>query len=119
VPFGYAEGYYQRVVVLTIPMLPLSPHMLTFGLLLLNKSIYLERLNLPEKSLLCVEELEKYLKTNLSLEQEFRKSVIIQMYTLYASVLNKLRMNEHALEYAKKGIQLAKTNKSYYYLFTL
>ncbi|MXQ52765.1 helix-turn-helix domain-containing protein [Shimazuella alba] len=94
-------------------------HGFYYSLLLLNKSIYLERLNLLEKSILCLEVLENHLQNNLSIEKEFRMSVIIQMYTIYASVLNKLRMNERALDHAKKGIRLAKINKSYHFLFTL
>jgi tetratricopeptide (TPR) repeat protein len=38
---------------------------------------------------------------------------------MYASVLNKLCMNERALKYAKKGIRLALNNRNYGYLFTL
>jgi tetratricopeptide (TPR) repeat protein len=90
-----------------------------YGLLLLNKSIYLERLNLLEKSLLCIEELEKHLRITVSLDNEFRTSVVIRMYIMYASILNKLHMNERALDYAKKGIKLAQKNRDYEYLFRL
>jgi tetratricopeptide (TPR) repeat protein len=41
------------------------------------------------------------------------------MYTMYASVLNRLHMDERALEYAKKGIRLAWINRDYDRLFTL
>jgi tetratricopeptide (TPR) repeat protein len=38
---------------------------------------------------------------------------------MYASVLNKLHMNERALEFAKKGVKLAKSNNDFEYLFRL
>ncbi|WP_028776706.1 helix-turn-helix transcriptional regulator [Shimazuella kribbensis] len=90
-----------------------------YGLLLFNKSTYLERLNLLEKALLSIEKLEQHIKFNLCLEEESRITVIIQMYMLYATILNRLHMNERALEYAKKGIKLAKVNRNYYYLFRI
>ncbi|MCH5585335.1 hypothetical protein MK805_10170 [Shimazuella sp. AN120528] len=119
----YHQDQFHQALTSTVKGLDYYEHSedrgFHYGLLLLNKSIYLERLNLLEKALLCVEELEKHIKINLSLDQEFRISVIIQMYTLYATILNKLRMNERALEYAKKGIRLARTNHSYDHLFRL
>ncbi len=90
-----------------------------YELLLLNKSIYLEELNLLEKALLCIEELERYITKNHSMENKSRVSVIIQMYTMYASILNKLKMPERALEYVQKGIKLAWINRDYNRLFTL
>jgi tetratricopeptide (TPR) repeat protein len=90
-----------------------------YGLLLFNKSIYLERLNLLEKALICIEELEKHIQSHILLDQEFRTTVIIQMYIVYTDILNGLHMNERALEYCQKGIKLAKANRNYYYLFRI
>lgn len=90
-----------------------------YGLLLFNKSIYLERLNLLEKALICIEGLERHIQTYLLLDQEFRTTVIIQMYIVYIDILNGLHMNERALDYAEKGIKIARANRNYYYLFRI
>lgn len=86
--------------------------------LMLNKVIYLEVLKQYEKALNAVEKLNEYISKQDAF-QEVKLYIVIQMYAMYASILNELNMREKAIDYAKKGICIARLNKEYDQLFVL
>jgi tetratricopeptide (TPR) repeat protein len=91
--------------------------------LLLNKIIYLDELGYEEKTLRALEELEGEIillkKSGEDLFEMIEVSTVIQMYTMFANILTKMNSPESALEYAKKGIKIARINRRYERLFTL
>jgi len=88
--------------------------------LLVNKSLYLERLNCVEESLECIEELEKELKSiDADKAFEISSEIIIHMHIKFASILSKLKLRNKALTYAKQGLKIAKSQKRFNDVFTL
>lgn len=90
--------------------------------LLLNKAIYLEKMKLNEKALRSLKDLHhEVIKSRVENEStvHIRVSVILQMYSTFGTVLNNLGLYEEALEYTKKGLEIAEINRSFEYLFTL
>lgn len=89
---------------------------------LLNKSIYLKRLNQPERALEAIEVLYSEIKnlpnTNIVLST-IQVETIIQMYNTFAVVLTELQLYEKALDYAYKGLEIAQNGKFFDYLLTL
>jgi tetratricopeptide (TPR) repeat protein len=90
--------------------------------LLLNKAIYLEKMNQPEKALETIEELKDEINSIFNVDSILlmvNLDVMIQMYNMYATLLNQLRLHEKALEYAQQGVAIAQKNKYFDRLLTL
>ncbi|MCH5583531.1 tetratricopeptide repeat protein [Shimazuella sp. AN120528] len=90
--------------------------------LLLNKCLYLQKMNDKEKAFGALEQLQKYVteaeKTG-DIFQNVRLAVIIQYHDIHANVLNDMGMTEKAQKHAQKGIDIAWLNREYDKLLTL
>jgi tetratricopeptide (TPR) repeat protein len=90
--------------------------------LLLNRCLYLQKMNHLEKAMEALEQLQIHITNTEQTATKFqnvRLTVIIQFYDIYANVLNEMGMTEKALEYAKMGINIAWLNQEYDKLLTL
>ncbi|WP_028777066.1 tetratricopeptide repeat protein [Shimazuella kribbensis] len=89
---------------------------------LLNKSIYLRRLNKPEKALEAIEALHAAVE-NVPSTKIFLSTVhpytIVQMYNMFAVILIDLQLYEKALDYAYQGWEIAQNNKFFDYVLSL
>jgi tetratricopeptide (TPR) repeat protein len=89
---------------------------------LLNKSIYLRRLNKPEKALKAVEALdiavENFKDTKIVLSS-VHLDTIIQMYNMYGVILTDLQLYEKGLDFAYKGLEIAQNNQLYDRILTI
>jgi tetratricopeptide (TPR) repeat protein len=88
--------------------------------LLLNKVIYFDELGRSELAYEAVKELRHEVD---QLEKGFQFNgvtldIIIQMYTMFAILLDKLNRPQKALDYAKQGMKIALENKFFDRLLT-
>lgn len=77
---------------------------------LLNKSIYLRRLNKPEKALEAIEKLHVVVENAPDVKMllsTIHLYTIIEMYNMYAVILADLQLYEKALDYANQGMEIA------------
>ncbi|MCH5586487.1 helix-turn-helix transcriptional regulator [Shimazuella sp. AN120528] len=90
--------------------------------LLLNKGIYLEKMNEPEKALEAIQDLEKEINSYSSICDALyviHVDIIIQMHSMYASIYNELQLYQKAFGYVKNGIIIAQKNKQFDQLLLL
>jgi tetratricopeptide (TPR) repeat protein len=83
--------------------------------LLLNRVIYLNRLDKVELAYEAVKELDheiEVLKQNNQL-LDIPVDIVIQMYMMYGIVLRQLNQPQKALEYSRQGMRIALRNKNY------
>ncbi|MXQ53357.1 helix-turn-helix domain-containing protein [Shimazuella alba] len=80
---------------------------------LLNKSIYLKRLQQPEKALEAIESLHSAIENLPSTKVVLsivHLDTIVQMYNMYAVILTELQLYEKALDYAHQGLEIVQNN---------
>jgi tetratricopeptide (TPR) repeat protein len=89
--------------------------------LLLNKVIYLDKLDEKEKAYQAVktlwDKINSFSQGNLVLN--ITLDIIIQAHMMYSSLLNDLNMPQQALDFAYKGIDIAQKNKYFDRVLTL
>lgn len=86
--------------------------------LMINQVIYLDKLAYQyEKALRILDELHKDL--GRCPFHKLQTNVVLQMYIMYATILNKQNMHQKALDYAKKGIEFATQNSQFEQLVSL
>ncbi|MCH5584796.1 tetratricopeptide repeat protein [Shimazuella sp. AN120528] len=89
---------------------------------LLNKGIYLKRLQHPEKALEAIETLNTSidgLPSTKSVLSTVHHDTIMEMYNMYAVILTELQLYEKALDYAYQGLEIAQNGTYLDYLLTL
>lgn len=86
--------------------------------LMINQVIYLDKLGRKqEEALQTLDELREDLKTCPF--HKMQSNVVLQMYLMYATILNKQNMYQKALDYAKQGIEFAEQNRQFNNLVSL
>ncbi|MCH5584433.1 tetratricopeptide repeat protein [Shimazuella sp. AN120528] len=86
--------------------------------LMINQVIYLDKLGRKqEEALQTLDELREDLKKCPF--HKLQSNVVLQMYVMYATILNKQNMYQKALDYAKQGIEFAKQNREFNNLVSL
>lgn len=86
--------------------------------LLINKAIYLERLNLNENALQAVKDFEQKINS-VDVFYNIESSALILMKNMYATIYKNLGLFEEALTHAFDGVKLARIHRQYDYLFSL
>lgn len=86
--------------------------------LMINQVIYLDKLAFQyEKALRILDDLRKDLSGCPI--HKLQTNVVLQMYIMYATILNKQNMHQKALDYAKKGIEFATQNSQFEQMVSL
>ncbi|MBH8598446.1 MULTISPECIES: helix-turn-helix domain-containing protein [unclassified Thermoactinomyces] len=89
-----------------------SPEQIQFQLSL-NRVIYLEKLGRIDEALKNLDELWQY-------QSEIQnKEMVIQMYSLKAGLLRRMKMYHDAIRYAREGAMMAMSSKDYDEMFRL
>jgi tetratricopeptide (TPR) repeat protein len=83
--------------------------------LFVNKAMYLERLNEDEKALQTLEELWNRISNSnpTKILEVLRLETFLQIHINFATVLNKVKHYQRALDFAEAGARIAKQNKNY------
>ncbi|WP_028776286.1 helix-turn-helix domain-containing protein [Shimazuella kribbensis] len=87
----------------------------TMFYLLVNKAMYLERLNEDERALQTLESLWKRISNSnaTNILAILRLETFLQIHINFATVLNKVKHYQKALEFAQAGAKIARQNGNY------